>query len=218
MSKTRIMPLLKAVCSKKVYIKPSSLVRNIPKQGLRLKDGSLLFTSQESAIEYGIERCSKALQSPNPFERAICIKGRRVVAEVQGKADCVNMHHATEIMLHGHPDTYAKGCTTALSKGDYEYFVDNKCLKRMYAVNSNGEIYQMEKLPDFDYSNIAKHKEDLFELLNYDKYCNPAASLLPMQLIPKFIVDGTHKFWKEQSRYCKVKVNTNFSNFVDISA
>ena len=204
-------------CGKRSILQTKPLQGKInPKElGARLSDGSISFANQETAIEYGIERCRQALIAPNPFERAVNIKGRRVVAEIQGTADSVNLHNRAEVMIHGHPDTYEKGCTTALSTGDYEFFIEHNCIKRMMAVNSKGEFYQMVKKPDADFSIYSKNIGALFEELNYRRYIPEQADNLPMNRLPKWLVDNSHKFWMEQGKYCKVIISTNFSNFIN---
>lgn len=133
-----------------------SCPRNInPKKlGVVLKDGSINFPNQETAIEYGINKCRDSLIQKEPFERAIGIKKSRVVFQVDGISGEVPVHNATEIVLHSHPDTYAKGCTTAFSSGDYQYFINKECIKKAYVVNSNGEYYLMSKFPGVDFSKI----------------------------------------------------------------
>ena len=127
---------------------------NPKKLGLVLNDGSINFLNQEAAIEYGLNQCQKSLKGVKPFERAVGIKDSRVVFQVDGAEGFIPLHNATEIMIHSHPDTYAKGCTVAPSSGDYQTFIDKSCMKKMYVVNSNGEYYKLSKIPDFDYSKI----------------------------------------------------------------
>ena len=142
---------------KKVITAPLAHVpkKVIPKKlGVALSDGTIFFADQKSAIEYGIKKCQESLLAPKQFERAIGIKGSKVVYQIDGQEGFVPLHNATEIMIHSHPDTYAKGCATALSEGDYDYFIKKSCMKKIYAVNSNGEYYEMTKIPGFDFSKI----------------------------------------------------------------
>lgn len=124
------------------------------RMGTVLKDGSIMFKDQESAIKYGIQRCRSSVTRENPFERGISIKGSRALNEIDGKSGNIDIHNTSEIMIHSHPDTYERGCTTALSEGDYDFFIKNKNIKKIIAVNSKGETYEMEKIPGFDFSKV----------------------------------------------------------------
>jgi len=129
---------------------------NPKKIGLFLKDGSINFKNQETAIEYAMNRCRTALQGPKPFERGVNIKGSRVIQEIQGAETEIRTNNFTEVFVHGHPDFefYPKGVTNAVSPSDYEALISRNCIKKIYAINSKGEYYKMEKTPRFDYSKV----------------------------------------------------------------
>lgn len=136
-------------------VRPRLININPQKIGIILKDGSIQFKNQDAAIEYGINRCCAALQGNNPFERGININGSRVIREIQGNETKIKIHNNldnTEVFIHGHPDFLEKGITNALSDSDYECFIKYDCMKKMYAVNSKGEFYKMEKIPGFNFS------------------------------------------------------------------
>jgi len=139
-------------------IKFSNEGLNPEKMGVVLEDGSIQFKNQEAAIEYGIKRCSASVKGPKPFERNILIRDSAVVAEANGSESQVAVDWLeaaiSDIDIHSHPDTYARGITTALSQQDYESFIDSQFLKKMIAVNSKGEYYQMTKIPGFNYGKI----------------------------------------------------------------
>lgn len=217
---------------------------NFQKAGIFLKDGTIQFKNQEAAIEYGMNRCRQALQGHNPFERQVNIKGRRVIQEFQGTKTGLRGHNTTEVTIHGHPDTYAEGCTMAISEGDFASFKKNKCEKVMYVVNSKGEYYKMEKIPGFDYSEIdiwdtfgdfcVKWMREIFggkgapekqkRLLEYglqNKNLNCFYEYLDNvgyspKNFPKYMVDGSHAFWLKYANRFGVKTETNFSNFKNI--
>lgn len=128
---------------------------NFEKLGYVLKDSSINFSTQEAAIEYGIKCCKRSVCSENPFERGIGITDRRIRFKVDGTANEVpDMPFYPEVFIHSHPDTYAKGCTTAPSSGDYTTFIEHPEMEKMLSVNSNGEYYELTKIPGYDYSKI----------------------------------------------------------------
>ena len=188
------------------------------------KDGSIQFRKQKYAVEYMRNRCSASVREHNPFERGIGINGCRVVGEANGTSTRCNLSVCTEISGHSHPDTYAKGCTTAPSADDYfvDIFGDKKC-RKMFVFNSKGEYYSLEKIPGFDFTE-EKVSELYQSMTSFIIENTPSEqknllyiieSLKPNE-IPKFYVDATHKFWVKYGKMFGVKVETNFSNFANV--
>lgn len=133
---------------------------NPKKIGVVLKDGSINFLNQEAAIEYGINQCRKSLLPAKQLESAVGIKDSKVVFEIMGNESSVRPPDlgGIDVLVHSHPDTYAKGCTTAISSGDYETFIENENLIKLLAVNSKGEYYEISKMPGVDYSKFGADK------------------------------------------------------------
>jgi len=221
---------------------------NPEKAGFVLKDGTIQFKNQETAIEYGIHRCCAALQGTKPFERAVNIKGSRVIQEIQGAETEIRAHNFTEIMVHGHPDFdfYPKGVTNAVSLDDYECFIDRDCMKKIYAVNSKGEYYKLEKIPGFDFSKIdvgktfgdfnIKFKQSLyggkdappeyqrivkecFQKLDWHYYMDKLVHICMRydeSSPPRYVINGLHEFWVKFGKLFGVTAETNFSHFKNL--
>lgn len=137
---------------------------DIKKAALELGNGSIIFPDQESAVQYGIKTCKNSVATDKPIERAVGITGNRVIYKLDGDGKSVGMPCSTEVVVHSHPDTYEKGCTTAMSSGDYMTFADDPKMTTLYAVNSNGEYYKMTKTPGFDFDKL--NASDLFGEFN----------------------------------------------------
>ena len=163
---------------------------NPKKLGYILKDGSVQFGDQQTAIEYAKGQIVEALNMSKPFERAAVIRGGRV-AVVDGEAHRVDLKKLppfkeVDITLHGHP-THKAGITMPFSAGDIKTFLHMKFvnnLKKSIVYNPQGEACVMtansntyslfDKLPEFvkDIFYVCNPKIDK-KLKLVDKHCIP---------------------------------------------
>ena len=152
-------------------IKPLKDKINPEKLGAIFPDGTINFATNEAAFEYGKSRCVQALNGPNPYEHGVILSGRRVLDEIIGDESSglirPSKYKTNIIFLHGHPDMYAKGCTTPVSTTDFKTLVGNIFFDRnvdeLYAFNSLGEYSKISKK--------VKNPENKFQLFwNYYKY------------------------------------------------
>lgn len=131
--------------------------------GACLSNGSIKFQSENGAVKYIINRLKDSLNFPQEkqFERLIVKKGTAVLGEVNGNNNSVPLSKVFNIkgvtnflhgnkprileVYHSHPDLFGKGKTAPLSsfEGDISTFY-NLNLKKIVAVNSNGEINSLE--------------------------------------------------------------------------
>ena len=235
-------------CGKRCIIETKHIAK-IPKPetlGYICPDGKINFSSVESALEYMKAKCVKALLGKNPYEHCVEIKGSSIVYQDKGSATgCWHSLRPSDIGGHGHPDTYAKGCTTAPSVADYYPFMGKKLQKKEIIFNSKGEQYFMEKIPNIKVKNdvvFSDYREiDLLAIKHYSgcfpksiqKKLNIAITnkdeKLLNEIVDKYfpknpkdatkdIVDLTHTFWLKYGEKFGIKINTNFSNFNDLIA
>ena len=148
--------------------------------GVLLSDGTLKFSSEEEAIEYGKKKILEGLNSANPHEINVDIaEGGRVLGVIHGDASTVGstadineaLGKQIKIAMHGHPDIIGKGVTTAISTMDYSNGIQqSKNLKKMIVYNSKGEYYILEKLPTFNHdahtaSNYSEFVKDYYSVI-----------------------------------------------------
>ena len=234
-------------CGKKRIIETLPVTK-IPKQetlGYICPDGTINFSSAESAIQYMRTKCVNALAKNKPYEYCVEIDGSRITYESKGSiSGCWHSSKPSEIGGHGHPDTYAKGCTTAPSVSDYYPFMESKSQKKEIVFNSNGEQYVLEKIPNVRIKNdivFGNYSEiDILGIKHYSG-CFPesvqkkldiaienrdetmleeiANEYLPQspKEVTKDLVERTHTFWLKYGQRFGVKIDTNFSNFKNIS-
>ena len=206
-------------------------------------NGTIEFLNQKAAIEYMRTQCTKALQGKNPCEHTVSIRGARVIGEntcTVNKCWSNNIETGVEIAGHGHPDTYAKGCTTAPSILDYYSLMSTKSQMKELVFNSNGEIYSMTKIPNALVKNKkimgCYHEIDILTAKHYFKKqpksiqakLNKAIQEKDLQtfeeMISKYmptnptdttkeLTELTHTFWLKYGKKFGVEVDTNFSNF-----
>ena len=219
---------------------------NPKEMGIRLTDGTINFTTQKSAIKYMRTRCVKALQGENPYEHGVSIKGNSVIHEnVGSNTGCTFSGVGREITGHGHPDTYAKGCTTAPSILDYYAFISTKSESKQLIFNSRGEWYRMTKIPNARVKNKkvfdCYNEIDILACKHYFKMqprpvqakLNKAIREKDIQTFeeliskymptnpfdtPKELTELTHTFWLKYGKRFGVEVDTNFSNFKSLLA
>lgn len=221
--------------SKAVKVNPKML-------GYIHPDGEIAFQSTDAAISYAKNKVTTALRSKNPYEYNVEIKGSRIINESKGNSSRFerDINSPLEIGVHGHPDTYAKGCTTAPSGGDYWALMTSPNQTREIVFNSNGEHYIMEKIPNFHLDNnyiisyfnefdikMLKHlfsnkpkaiQEELNQAIQnknetvFNELLSKHMPLTPKDT-SKEITDLTHSFWLKYAEESGVKLTTNFSNF-----
>ena len=210
--------------------------------GYIFPDGTINFFSKKSAMRYMQAQCTKALQGKNPYEHIVEIQGSRIVYENKGNhTSCWRSFKGKpEISGHGHPDTYARGCTTAPSIIDYHSFMQVKTQKLEVVYNSKGEWYILSKIPNAQVQNNkifgCYHEIDVLAAKHYFSLA-PKPVQLKLEkaieerdlrtfekLINEFFTTNentsqltklTHTFWLKYGEKFGVKVDTNFSNFID---
>ena len=140
---------------------------NISELGVCLSDNSIHFQTEKSAIKYIKNRLINSLNRPTEqqFERGIYKEGSIIVAQGDGNSkSCFvqlpfdklsKMYNGIEIgkleFWHSHPDKFGIGKTFPLSNpggGDLHMF-DALNLKKIVAVNRNGEINSIERANDY---------------------------------------------------------------------
>ena len=236
-------------CGKRSILetKPLQVKINPKDLGVCFPDGTIKFSTQESAIKYMQKKCTNALQGKNPYEHSVSIKGSSIIDESSGSlTHCGKSVIGTpieEVCGHGHPDTYAKGCTTAPSIVDYYSLMNTKSQMKEFVYNSNGEYYSMTKIP-----NVRVRNEEVFgfyqeiDILACEHYfktqpksvqekLNKAIREKDLQtfeeLVSKYmpvnpsdatkdLTESTHTFWLKYGKRFGVEVDTNFSNFKDL--
>lgn len=208
-------------------------------------NGEIAFQTTDVAISYAKTKVIRALKSKNPYEYNVEIKGSRIINESKGNCDTFSRSTDSPLTIgvHGHPDTYSKGCTTAPSGSDYYCLMSNPNQTKEIIFNSNGEYYIMEKIPNFHYNSnyimgyyteydikMIKHlfskkskaiQEELKQAIQ-NKNETVFNELLSkhMPKTPKDIsielVDLTHSFWLKNAKELGIKITTNFSNFKNL--
>ena len=224
--------------------RPALIVPKADELGYICYDRSINFGSVKSAINYMKNKCVKALQGKNPCEHSVEIQGSRIIHEEAGSSNSVwNSNLKYDIAGHGHPDTYAKGCTTAPSVCDYHILMESESEMKEFVFNSNGEWYVIEKIPKLKfkdenifgcYSEIdilaIKHYFSVFSKSvqteleqaisrrDINAFENLVSKYLPENPadVSKDITELTHTFWLKYGERFGVKVDTNFSNFKNI--
>ena len=211
--------------------------------GYVCKDGTINFSSQKAAIEYAKNKIAPA--AARGYENAAGIKGNRVVFQVDGEGTSVIRPDNVlfDIGLHGHPDVYAKGCTSAPSQQDYVLLMKNPFQKKEIVFNSKGEYYSLTKTPGYNYDANAYFRDEKFfefvkdvgniELKNApqkirrqfleaqkNKNIGDMGEILIDDLWaenPKAVSEGvvnlSHEFWQKYAERLGVEAKTNFSNF-----
>ena len=141
--------------------------QNISELGVCLSDGSINFQTEKSAIKYIKNQLINSLDRPTEqqFERGIYKEGSRIVAQGNGdNKSCFvqlpfdklsKMYNGIEVgeleFWHSHPDKFGIGKTFPLSNpegGDLHMFAYLN-LKKIVAVNRNGEINSIERANDY---------------------------------------------------------------------
>ena len=234
------------MCAKSriLQTKPMSIPHNKDSLGYLCPDETINFASFKSAFKYMQTKCTKALKGKNPYEHCIEIKGSSIIHDDKGSyIGCWHSNKSKDVGGHGHPDTYAKGCTTAPSISDYYPFMQSESQTKEIVFNSNGEWYQLEKLPNFKFKldNIfGSYSEiDITAIRHYFSIYSKSAQLelenaiqsrdlkafedliakyMPSQPsdVSKELTELTHTFWLKYGEKFGVKANTNFSNFKNL--
>ena len=141
--------------------------------GVVFSDGSIKFQSEKSAMKYINNRLQDSLNRPtkDQFERVIAKKGTTIIGEGNGSHNESNeaffdipgmgerfikedIPRDLEV-YHSHPDVFGKGKTAPLSSpdgGDIGVFYNLK-LKKIVAINSNGEFNSIEVGQNFSDKN-----------------------------------------------------------------
>ena len=140
---------------------------NFSELGVCLSDNSINFQTEKSAIKYIKNRLINSLNRPTEqqFERGIYKEGSKIIAQGDGNNErCFaqlpfdklsKMYNGIEIgkveLWHSHPDKFGIGKTLPLSNpdgGDLHMFATLN-LKKIVAVNRNGEINSIERANDY---------------------------------------------------------------------
>ena len=135
--------------------------------GVCLPNGTIHFQNEKSAVRYIFNRLKAALDLPDTqqFERVIAKRGTTIIGEgngthasaslafqnIKGILERTNSNVPRDLeVFHSHPDMFGKGRTTPLSSflGDIGTFFNAK-LKKIVAVNSNGEYNSLEVAKGF---------------------------------------------------------------------
>lgn len=111
-------------------------------------DGTINFQSAKTAEEYAKNAVVKAVRQANPYEKAVIVDKNRITYEHNGtQMNCTVPITAKGLMVHGHPDLYAKGGAFPFSAADYHSFIVIPGLEKTVIYNTLGEKAEMVKLP-----------------------------------------------------------------------
>lgn len=103
-------------------------------------DKTINFATAKAANTYAKNTVVRALNCPNPYEKAVVVKGKRITYEKNGtNRNCFIPLDAEGTFVHGHPDMWGKGKTTTFSGLDYQIFMNNKKLDTAIVYNSLGQ-------------------------------------------------------------------------------
>lgn len=151
---------------------------NISELGVCISDSSIHFQTEKSAIKYIKNRLINSLNRPTEqqFERGIYKEGSTIVAQGDGNSkSCFvqlpfdklsKMYNGIEIgkleFWHSHPDKFGIGKTFPLSnpEGGDLYMFAHLNLKKIVAVNRNGEINSIERAKDYSHEAYKAFKDD----------------------------------------------------------
>ena len=171
----------------KAHIKPQ-------KVGYMCPDETINFSNAKFAREYSKNRAIAALKDKNPYERLLIVDKNRVLDEIDGEAHRVTFEpilyagSSNLSAIHGHPDSYAKGCASPISPGDASCILHWKHLNETIAYNTKGEFSALKKSGSISskgwFSNLKKKFKELINTINsetirshYDKKIIPPERL-----------------------------------------
>ena len=154
--------------------------------GVVFPDGMINFQNEESALKYIKTKLIDSVNRPQAqqFERAIVKKGTTIIGQADGNnmgVSIVNIKGMEDRFLldiprdielyHSHPDVFGKGKTTPLSSGmgDLQSFLNLK-LKKIVAINSNGEFNSIEVAKDFTEDKFTLFIKGIDNILNEKVY------------------------------------------------
>ena len=129
------------------------------------------FKTRKDAMKYATARITEALNYPLPYEHAIYINNanNEILAEFRGtESEVVTalslfdklklaFYNKGATLVHGHPE-YENGITAPISYPDFETLTTNKYVTHVIAMDKNGKISQLEKLPY--YYNLSQETKD----------------------------------------------------------
>ena len=122
---------------------------NPERLGFVCKNGTINFPSAEAAGEYAKNKAVQALRIKRPYERIIIQSKNQILDEIQGdlyqgEID-PSKYKEKIVIIHGHPDTYADGCTAPVSGADYMTLKEFSNIDSIIAYNSKGEYSMLTK-------------------------------------------------------------------------
>ena len=165
-------------CGKRSLLETRAVNKHIKPQklGYICPDKTINFQNAEAAKEYSKNRAIAALQGKNPHERFLIVDKNRVLDEIEGASTMGYLYPlkykgSTKLsVIHGHPDAYAKGCTTPVSALDASTILLWKNLNEIIAYNTKGEFSRLKKIDSIDnqgwFSNLKKKFKNLINIKN----------------------------------------------------
>lgn len=194
MSTAKVAFNLANICSKYINaLNKTSILQTKPFKGkltpntlgVVFPNGSIKFQSEKMAIKYINIRLQDALNRPakKQFERVIVKKGTTIIGEgdgthnecteallnIPGMFDQLITRKAKNLELyHSHPDIFGKGRTAPLSSpngGDISAF-RRFALKKIVAINSNGEFNSIERGQNFSNKNFHLFADGMDEYIS----------------------------------------------------
>lgn len=168
---------LTKACGKRSILETRTVNKHIEPQklGYMYPDKTINFQNAEAAKEYAKSRAIAALQGKNPHERLLIVDKNRVLDEVEGSSFMgvlypLKYKSSKVSVIHGHPDSYAKGCTAPVSAADASTVLRWKNLNEIIAYNTKGEFSALKKVGDIDgnglFSNLKKKFRNLINTIN----------------------------------------------------
>ncbi len=164
-------------CKKRSILETRSVNKHIEfqKLGYICPDKTINFQNTEAAREYAKNRAIAALKSKNPHERFLIVDENRILDEIEGTSNMgllypLKYNGSKLSVIHGHPDTYAKGCTAPVSASDASTVLRWKNLNEIIAYNTKGEFSALKKVDDINgegwFSNLKKKFKNLINIAN----------------------------------------------------
>lgn len=181
----------------KIKINPKTL-------GYICPDGIINFQTKEVANNYAKNRAISALKGYKPHERFIVVDQNRILDEIEGHSTMgfifPNKYKTKGIsIVHGHPDSYAKGCTTPVSASDASTILRWGNLNEIIAYNSKGEFSILRKKQTTTYNwlnNIRNKFQRFVEMKNSEAVKNDYKRYITSSDISKQLKEINKKITK----------------------
>ena len=185
-------------CGKRSILETRAVNKHIKPQklGYICPDKTINFQNAEAAKEYSKNRAIAALQGKNPHERLLIVDKNRVLDEIEGSSSSVVFTPFTYkgsklSAIHGHPDSYAKGCAAPVSAADASIILCWKKFNEIIAYNTKGEFSELKKVDSIDdqgwFSNLKKKFKNSTNIRNSESVkLRYTKMFIPPEILKKY--------------------------------